>query len=185
MRNWNCCAAGRYDLEHCDFILPMRNWNRISELVSLNIGEILSYLWGIETRKTWMGWGRYGGFYLTYEELKPEIVADEVQFLDWFYLTYEELKRRRWRCRGCGSMILSYLWGIETRATRRKKRIRSRILSYLWGIETKEVKPWRKEVYLDFILPMRNWNGSSYPKWALQYTDFILPMRNWNPILDM
>ena len=120
----------------------------------------------------------------------------------WFYLTYEELKLRI-----CilaiylFSVILSYLWGIETRYIRSKALKIKAILSYLWGIETGyetltvEIE---KRFYLtyeelklrinrlifqllaDFILPMRNWNFKNVFLISLINFDFILPMRNWN-----
>ena len=37
------------DLDKGDFILPMRNWNIYEECIFVDLIQILSYLWGIET----------------------------------------------------------------------------------------------------------------------------------------
>ena len=122
---------------------------------------ILSYLWGIETfpdgsclivgddfilpMRNWnTGFkAMFGihspGFYLTYEELKHITGENNFQFLIWFYLTYEELKLRNYG-KASFERLRFYLTYEE--------------LKLAWTKYAGMSKP-------DFILPMRNWNGTN------------------------
>ena len=87
---WFRCSG----VSNSDFILPMRNWNQ-----------------GLLSRRLCLP-----TFYLTYEELKLTSTTDLKDLPNWFYLTYEELKQKlEQRNIREGCVILSYLWGIETK----------------------------------------------------------------------
>ena len=121
------------------------------------------------------------GFYLTYEELKLYQLWQNGGVKWGFYLTYEELKHsiQLFSPPSC-SVILSYLWGIETR------RIWFFWNWWVYGFYlTYEELKHRYELYvdardMDFILPMRNWNYQTWKHSKKNNDDFILPMRNWN-----
>ena len=170
----------------------------------LIVGDgILSYLWGIETQYD-QGREEYSHrFYLTYEELKlkngisPGIAAIK-DFI---------LPMRNWNKRWVTNEVLPAIdfilpmrnWNL---CTQFQKPAVNLILSYLWGIETRYIRSKALKIKADFILPMRNWN---YPSerpadsvlhgilsylWGIETDwsrnhifrekDFILPMRNWN-----
>ena len=139
----------------------MRNWNRFSLSSSYIINQILSYLWGIETITKLVNIDYDPGFYLTYEELKPEIVADEVQFLE----------------------ILSYLWGIETQPE--SQRILQYNRFYLTYEELKQEYDGRiGRIEQGFYLTYEELKQRIFFDINMCYIrDFILPMRNWNQSL--
>ena len=179
----------------------MRNWNS-QTIFRFAIGvQDLSYLWGIETKKT-----KHLGIickriYLTYEELKFKVVSGRYGFA-----LGSILPMRNWN-QDLDEIIidpakdLSYLWGIETAYWLRTTASRWMDLSYLWGIETDymyERKGSHARIYLTYeelkhfpgqptdasllkgsILPMRNWNWRSAAN-TCEMPGSILPMRNWN-----
>ena len=160
MRNWN----------NKTYILPVSSLNRFyltyEELkLGLDMGhtlqgaEILSYLWGIETRIRVVHIYSY-----TIDFILPMRNWNQA-------ITKEEYKKI------CG--ILSYLWGIETHIPGLLKGIGKDFIlpmrnwnNFLTG---------DKDLGLyDFILPMRNWNRRIRGTGKRDMWDFILPMRNWN-----
>ena len=73
------------------------------------------------------------------------------------------LPMRNWNGRqslpvGISSMLLVYLWGIETNISKEDMAMTYQLLVYLWGIETwnEAIKREKKERVIS--LPMRNWN---------------------------
>ena len=109
-RRWENC--------NCLFILPMRNWNSTYVNGYIRSGStFLYYLWGIETIEAWnifqilvvhflyYLWGietpyksifkrnTIKTFYITYEELKLNLLFIVDSWLFTFYITYEELKQ--------------------------------------------------------------------------------------------
>ena len=120
-------------------------------------------------------------FYLTYEELKLGSDCNNSSTVTWFYLTYEELKlgqavtrsafyhdfilpMRNWNEAKESTAVSNeagfYLTYEELKHDLGVERDTSYsvILSYLWGIETPGKVSNAFTAFLDFILPMRNWN---------------------------
>ena len=193
----------------CDFILPMRNWNKLkpSGSVTLPSGFYLTYeelklfifllyktviLDFILPMRNWNGFidggctGERLRFYLTYEELKLLYITKAEMIYFRFYLTYEELKLG-WKCTlnwvGNDFILPMRNWNHYCGAWRRGAW---KILSYLWGIETNKfndiIDNYNARFYLTYEELKPEQAEYEYPRGG---TDFILPMRNWNSFSNL
>jgi len=202
MRNWNILKSFRETPAKLASRLPMRNWNSFLLVLEMKERSLPDYLWGIETRLSYIARRDAFGFQTTYEELKPmkiTIFGGTKTFGLPDYLW--GIETRYFYLFAYWIWLPDYLWGIETykpvdilkdsHASRLPMRNWNprlaflwarRILlpDYLWGIET--AQSWCVLRCSDSAsrLPMRNWNCPWRYKSGPSFLASRLPMRNWN-----
>ena len=163
-------------------ILPMRDWNPRWRHPGNDKRWFWSYLWGIETIRSFAIYNQTTSSFWSYlwgieTKVKSVTVRPAEKFWSYlwgietrisqvniskklgFDLTYEGLKRRNCLvCYGVGFEFWSYLWGIETREVKRMDFLDRVFWSYLWGIETQKTPERFNSTVQVLILPMRDWN---------------------------
>ena len=121
-----------------DFILPMRNWNIISAVISPSADMDF-----ILPMRNW----NFSFWSLSISACKPDFILPMRNWNNistfWLVTTIKDfiLPMRNWNAINSSPMsspmlILSYLWGIETMKALQDTTLNHQILSYLWGIET-------------------------------------------------